>query len=151
MKSVTESPKLYAAFEMPNFGPRFSHFCIYPREGNPVYHSKLGGKLIQNGRYGKRNVVYKFSLSQIDVPLNKMSMINVTVIQRFSCVCFYSDAFWLVSLSYVVNMGLIDKLYGCFLSIQGPIDESPKMSAFLEQATAFLHGMCKLCFAVTGR
>ncbi|XP_048014187.1 S phase cyclin A-associated protein in the endoplasmic reticulum isoform X2 [Megalobrama amblycephala] len=54
-------------------------------------------------------------------------------------------------ISYVVNMGLIDKLYGCFLSIQGPIDESPKMSAFLEQATAFLHGMCKLCFAVTGR
>ncbi|XP_073688432.1 S phase cyclin A-associated protein in the endoplasmic reticulum isoform X4 [Garra rufa] len=54
-------------------------------------------------------------------------------------------------ISYVVNMGLIDKLYGCFLSIQGPIDESPKMAAFLEQATAFLHGMCKLCFAVTGR
>uniref|UniRef100_A0A671NLR9 S phase cyclin A-associated protein in the endoplasmic reticulum-like n=1 Tax=Sinocyclocheilus anshuiensis TaxID=1608454 RepID=A0A671NLR9_9TELE len=62
-----------------------------------------------------------------------------------------SDAFRLVSLSYVVNMGLIDKLYGCFLSIQGPINESPKMAAFLEQATAFLHGMCKLCFAVTGR
>uniref|UniRef100_A0A672SR22 S phase cyclin A-associated protein in the endoplasmic reticulum-like n=1 Tax=Sinocyclocheilus grahami TaxID=75366 RepID=A0A672SR22_SINGR len=54
-------------------------------------------------------------------------------------------------ISYVVNMGLIDKLYGCFLSIQGPIDESPKMAAFLEQATAVLHGMCKLCFAVTGR
>ncbi|XP_056307334.1 S phase cyclin A-associated protein in the endoplasmic reticulum isoform X4 [Danio aesculapii] len=54
-------------------------------------------------------------------------------------------------ISYVVNMGLIDKLYGCFLSIQGPIDESPKMAAFLEQATAFLHGLCKLCFAVTGR
>ncbi|XP_016342245.1 S phase cyclin A-associated protein in the endoplasmic reticulum-like isoform X3 [Sinocyclocheilus anshuiensis] len=54
-------------------------------------------------------------------------------------------------ISYVVNMGLIDKLYGCFLSIQGPINESPKMAAFLEQATAFLHGMCKLCFAVTGR
>lgn len=63
----------------------------------------------------------------------------------------FSDSFWLVSLSYVVNMGLIDKLYGCFLSIQGPIDESPKMAAYLEQATAFLHGMCKLCFAVTGR
>ncbi|NP_001116519.1 S phase cyclin A-associated protein in the endoplasmic reticulum [Danio rerio] len=54
-------------------------------------------------------------------------------------------------ISYVVNVGLIDKLYGCFLSIQGPIDESPKMAAFLEQATAFLHGLCKLCFAVTGR
>uniref|UniRef100_A0A8C1NZC8 S-phase cyclin A-associated protein in the ER n=1 Tax=Cyprinus carpio TaxID=7962 RepID=A0A8C1NZC8_CYPCA len=54
-------------------------------------------------------------------------------------------------ISYVVNMGLIDKLYGCFLSVQGPIDESPKMAAYLEQATAFLHGMCKLCFAVTGR
>ncbi|XP_016097064.1 S phase cyclin A-associated protein in the endoplasmic reticulum [Sinocyclocheilus grahami] len=54
-------------------------------------------------------------------------------------------------ISYVVNMGLIDKLYGCFLYVQGPIDECPKMTAFLEQATAFLHGMCKLCFAVTGR
>ncbi|XP_051548235.1 S phase cyclin A-associated protein in the endoplasmic reticulum-like isoform X3 [Myxocyprinus asiaticus] len=54
-------------------------------------------------------------------------------------------------ISYVVNMGLIDKLYGCFLYVQGPIDESPKMAAFLEQATAFLHGICKLCFAVTGR
>ncbi|XP_051978575.1 S phase cyclin A-associated protein in the endoplasmic reticulum-like isoform X2 [Xyrauchen texanus] len=54
-------------------------------------------------------------------------------------------------ISYVVNMGLIDKLYGCFLYVQGPIDESPKMAAFLEQATAFLHGMSKLCFAVTGR
>ncbi len=75
-------------------------------------------------------------------------MINVIVIQMFFV---KSDAFRLVSLSYVVNMGLIDKLYGCFLSIQGPIDESPKMAAFLEQATAFLHGMCKLCFAVTGR
>ncbi|XP_056595881.1 S phase cyclin A-associated protein in the endoplasmic reticulum isoform X3 [Triplophysa dalaica] len=54
-------------------------------------------------------------------------------------------------ISYVVNMGLIDKLYGCFLYVQGPIDESPKMAAFLEQATAFLHGMCKLCFAVNSR
>lgn len=77
-------------------------------------------------------------------------MINVIVIQTFSC-AFKSDAFRLVSLSYVVNMGLIDKLYGCFLSIQGPIDESPKMAAFLEQATAFLHGMCKLSFGMTGR
>uniref|UniRef100_A0A8B9LF70 S-phase cyclin A associated protein in the ER n=1 Tax=Astyanax mexicanus TaxID=7994 RepID=A0A8B9LF70_ASTMX len=54
-------------------------------------------------------------------------------------------------ISYVVNMGLIDKLYGCFLYVQGPIDESPKMSAFLEQATALLHAMSKLCFAVTSR
>lgn len=56
-----------------------------------------------------------------------------------------------VSSSYVVNMGLIDKLYGCFLSIQGPVDEHPKMSAFLQQASALLHSMCKLCFVVTGR
>ncbi|XP_071199478.1 S phase cyclin A-associated protein in the endoplasmic reticulum-like isoform X4 [Salvelinus alpinus] len=54
-------------------------------------------------------------------------------------------------ISYVVNMGLIDKLYSCFLSVQGPVDESPKMSAFLQQATALLHAMCKLCFTVTGR
>ncbi|CAL8355901.1 unnamed protein product [Lota lota] len=54
-------------------------------------------------------------------------------------------------LSYVVNMGLIDKLYGCFLSVQGPVDESPKMSAFLQQASAVLHGLCRLCFAVTAR
>ncbi|XP_062848084.1 S phase cyclin A-associated protein in the endoplasmic reticulum isoform X7 [Trichomycterus rosablanca] len=54
-------------------------------------------------------------------------------------------------ISYVVNLGLIDKLYGCFLYVQGPIDENPKMSAFLEQAAALLHAMCKLCFAVNGR
>ncbi|XP_061630326.1 S phase cyclin A-associated protein in the endoplasmic reticulum isoform X5 [Phyllopteryx taeniolatus] len=54
-------------------------------------------------------------------------------------------------ISYVVNMGLIDKLYGCYLSIQSPVDEHPKMSAFLQQASAFLHSMCKLCFVVTGR
>ncbi|XP_068459445.1 S phase cyclin A-associated protein in the endoplasmic reticulum isoform X1 [Clinocottus analis] len=54
-------------------------------------------------------------------------------------------------ISYVVNMGLIDKLYGCFLSIQGPVDELPKMSAFLQQASALMHSMCKLCFVVTGR
>ncbi|XP_057691786.1 S phase cyclin A-associated protein in the endoplasmic reticulum isoform X4 [Corythoichthys intestinalis] len=54
-------------------------------------------------------------------------------------------------ISYVVNMGLIDKLYGCFLSIQSPVDEHPKMSAFLQQASALLHSMCKLCFVVTGR
>uniref|UniRef100_A0A3B4U7T9 S-phase cyclin A-associated protein in the ER n=1 Tax=Seriola dumerili TaxID=41447 RepID=A0A3B4U7T9_SERDU len=54
-------------------------------------------------------------------------------------------------ISYVVNMGLIDKLYGCFLSVQSPVDEHPKMSAFLQQASALLHSMCKLCFVVTGR
>lgn len=53
--------------------------------------------------------------------------------------------------SYVVNMGLIDKLYGCFLSVQSPVDEHPKMSAFLQQASALLHSMCKLCFVITGR
>ncbi|XP_067445861.1 S phase cyclin A-associated protein in the endoplasmic reticulum isoform X1 [Thunnus thynnus] len=54
-------------------------------------------------------------------------------------------------ISYVVNMGLIDKLYGCFLSVQAPVDEHPKMSSFLQQASALLHSMCKLCFVVTGR
>ncbi|KAM4573209.1 S phase cyclin A-associated protein in the endoplasmic reticulum isoform 3-T3 [Odontesthes bonariensis] len=54
-------------------------------------------------------------------------------------------------ISYVVNMGLIDKLYGGFLSIQSPVDEHPKMSAFLQQASALLHSMCKLCFVMTGR
>uniref|UniRef100_A0A3B5BCV4 S-phase cyclin A associated protein in the ER n=1 Tax=Stegastes partitus TaxID=144197 RepID=A0A3B5BCV4_9TELE len=54
-------------------------------------------------------------------------------------------------ISYVVNMGLIDKLYGCFLSVQSPVDDHPKMSAFLQQASALLHSMCKLCFVVTGR
>ncbi|MBN3286054.1 SCAPE protein, partial [Polyodon spathula] len=57
--------------------------------------------------------------------------------------CFFS--------SYLVYMGLIDKLYGCFLSIQGPVDENPKMATFLQHATELLDGMCKLCFAVTGR
>ncbi|XP_029008526.1 S phase cyclin A-associated protein in the endoplasmic reticulum isoform X4 [Betta splendens] len=54
-------------------------------------------------------------------------------------------------ISYMVNMGLIDKLYGCFLSVQGPVDEHPKMSSFLQQASALLHSVCKLCFVVTGR
>ncbi|XP_041082267.1 S phase cyclin A-associated protein in the endoplasmic reticulum-like isoform X2 [Polyodon spathula] len=54
-------------------------------------------------------------------------------------------------ISYLVYMGLIDKLYGCFLSIQGPVDENPKMATFLQHATELLDGMCKLCFAVTGR
>ncbi|XP_053345454.1 S phase cyclin A-associated protein in the endoplasmic reticulum [Clarias gariepinus] len=54
-------------------------------------------------------------------------------------------------ISYVTNMGVIDKLYSCFLSVQCPIDESPKMSAFLEQATALLNAMCKLCFTINPR
>ncbi|KAF7660967.1 hypothetical protein LDENG_00270730 [Lucifuga dentata] len=54
-------------------------------------------------------------------------------------------------ISYIVNMGLVDKLYGCFLSIQSPVDEYPKMSAFLHQASALLYSTCKLCFVVTGR
>ncbi|XP_066557931.1 S phase cyclin A-associated protein in the endoplasmic reticulum isoform X2 [Amia ocellicauda] len=54
-------------------------------------------------------------------------------------------------ISYVVNMDLIEKLYGCFLSVQGPVDENLKMASFLQHATALLHGMCKLCFAVTSR
>ncbi|XP_075998360.1 S phase cyclin A-associated protein in the endoplasmic reticulum isoform X3 [Genypterus blacodes] len=54
-------------------------------------------------------------------------------------------------ISYVINMGLIDKLYGCFLSIQGPVDEYPKIAALLQQASALLYSICKLCFGVTGR
>ncbi|KYO21314.1 S phase cyclin A-associated protein in the endoplasmic reticulum isoform C [Alligator mississippiensis] len=54
-------------------------------------------------------------------------------------------------ISYVVNIGLIDKLCCCFLSVQGPIDENPKIATFLQNATAVLHGMCRLCFAVNGR
>ncbi|NXP47825.1 SCAPE protein, partial [Heliornis fulica] len=54
-------------------------------------------------------------------------------------------------ISYVVNIGLIDKLCCCFLSVQGPVDENPKIAAFLQSATAVLHGICQLCFAVNGR
>uniref|UniRef100_A0A8D0HF02 S-phase cyclin A associated protein in the ER n=1 Tax=Sphenodon punctatus TaxID=8508 RepID=A0A8D0HF02_SPHPU len=54
-------------------------------------------------------------------------------------------------ISYVVNIGLIDKLCCCFLSVQGPIDENPKMASFLQNATAVLQGICQLCFAVNGR
>uniref|UniRef100_A0A8C9EIR3 S-phase cyclin A associated protein in the ER n=1 Tax=Pavo cristatus TaxID=9049 RepID=A0A8C9EIR3_PAVCR len=54
-------------------------------------------------------------------------------------------------ISYVVNIGLIDKLCCCFLSVQGPVDENPKIAAFLQNATALLHGICQLCFAVSGR
>ncbi|XP_060115892.1 S phase cyclin A-associated protein in the endoplasmic reticulum isoform X2 [Heteronotia binoei] len=54
-------------------------------------------------------------------------------------------------ISYVVNIGLIETLSCCFLSVQGPIDENPKIAAFLQNATAALQGMCQLCFAVNGR
>ncbi|KAM9640459.1 S phase cyclin A-associated protein in the endoplasmic reticulum isoform 3-T4 [Morphnus guianensis] len=54
-------------------------------------------------------------------------------------------------ISYVVNIGLIDKLCCCFLSIQGPVEENPKIATFLQNATAVLHGICQLCFAVNGR
>nr|XP_012313116.1 S phase cyclin A-associated protein in the endoplasmic reticulum isoform X1 [Aotus nancymaae] len=54
-------------------------------------------------------------------------------------------------ISYVVNMGLIDKLCACFLSVQGPVDENPKMATFLQHAAGLLHALCTLCFAVTGR
>ncbi|XP_078541362.1 S phase cyclin A-associated protein in the endoplasmic reticulum [Lissotriton helveticus] len=54
-------------------------------------------------------------------------------------------------ISYVVNIGLIDKLSDCFLSVQGPVDENPKIALFLQSASAVLHGLCRLCFAVTGR
>ncbi|KAM6426623.1 S phase cyclin A-associated protein in the endoplasmic reticulum isoform 1-T1 [Liasis olivaceus] len=54
-------------------------------------------------------------------------------------------------ISYMVNIGLIEKLSCCFLSIQGPIDETPKTAAFLQNSTAALHGMCQLCFTVNGR
>ncbi|XP_058521254.1 S phase cyclin A-associated protein in the endoplasmic reticulum [Ochotona princeps] len=54
-------------------------------------------------------------------------------------------------ISYMVNIGLIDKLCSCFLSVQGPVDENPKMATFLQHATGLLHGMCTLCLAVTGR
>nr|XP_030136914.3 S phase cyclin A-associated protein in the endoplasmic reticulum isoform X4 [Taeniopygia guttata] len=54
-------------------------------------------------------------------------------------------------ISYVVNMGLVDKLCCCFLSVQGPVDENPSIASFLQNATAVLHGMCQLCWAVSGR
>uniref|UniRef100_A0A8C5MC71 S-phase cyclin A associated protein in the ER n=1 Tax=Leptobrachium leishanense TaxID=445787 RepID=A0A8C5MC71_9ANUR len=54
-------------------------------------------------------------------------------------------------ISYTVNIGLIDKLCGCFLSIQGPLDENPKVSAFLQAATALLQQLCRLCMSVSKR
>ncbi|XP_073508766.1 S phase cyclin A-associated protein in the endoplasmic reticulum isoform X3 [Phyllobates terribilis] len=52
-------------------------------------------------------------------------------------------------ISYTINIGLIDKLSGCFFSIQGPLDESPKVAMFLQAATALLHDLCRLCISVT--
>ncbi|XP_029431088.1 S phase cyclin A-associated protein in the endoplasmic reticulum isoform X2 [Rhinatrema bivittatum] len=54
-------------------------------------------------------------------------------------------------MSYMVNIGLLDKLCGCLLSVQGPVDENPKIASFLQSAASMLHGMCRLCFAVTAR
>ncbi|XP_066210720.1 S phase cyclin A-associated protein in the endoplasmic reticulum isoform X2 [Saccopteryx leptura] len=54
-------------------------------------------------------------------------------------------------ISYVVNIGLIDKLCGCFLSVQGPVDENPRLAALLQHAAGLLQGACTLCWAVTGR
>ncbi|XP_053320533.1 S phase cyclin A-associated protein in the endoplasmic reticulum isoform X2 [Spea bombifrons] len=54
-------------------------------------------------------------------------------------------------ISYTVNIGLVDKLCGCFLSIQGPLDENPKVSAFLQSAAALLQELCRLCMSVTRR
>uniref|UniRef100_UPI00398ECF73 S phase cyclin A-associated protein in the endoplasmic reticulum isoform X2 n=1 Tax=Pristiophorus japonicus TaxID=55135 RepID=UPI00398ECF73 len=54
-------------------------------------------------------------------------------------------------ISYVVYTGLADKLYGCFLSIQGPVDEQPKIASFLQNVTALLHSMCRLCFTIVNR
>ncbi|KAM5206529.1 S phase cyclin A-associated protein in the endoplasmic reticulum isoform 10-T20 [Hipposideros larvatus] len=54
-------------------------------------------------------------------------------------------------ISYVVSSGLIDKLCGCFLSVQGPVDESPRTATLLQHATCLLQGACTLCLAVTRR
>ncbi|XP_024417590.1 S phase cyclin A-associated protein in the endoplasmic reticulum isoform X2 [Desmodus rotundus] len=54
-------------------------------------------------------------------------------------------------ISYVVNVGLIDKLCGCFLSVQGPVDENPRLAALLQHAAGLLQGACTLCWAVPGR
>ncbi|KAM5291366.1 S phase cyclin A-associated protein in the endoplasmic reticulum isoform 2-T5 [Glossophaga mutica] len=54
-------------------------------------------------------------------------------------------------ISYAVNTGLIDKLCGCFLSVQGPVDENPRLAALLQHAAGLLQGACALCWAATGR
>lgn len=58
---------------------------------------------------------------------------------------------FLLTRSYVVSAGLIDKLCGCFLSVQGPVEESPRLAALLQHAAGLLQGTCALCWAVTAR
>lgn len=53
-------------------------------------------------------------------------------------------------ISYTINIGLIDKLSSCFLSVQGPLDENPKISLFLQAATTLLYELCRLCISVSG-
>lgn len=53
--------------------------------------------------------------------------------------------------SYVVSAGLIDKLCGCFRSVQGPVDEDPRVAVLLQHAAGLLQAACSLCLAVTGR
>ncbi|XP_069836335.1 S phase cyclin A-associated protein in the endoplasmic reticulum isoform X3 [Dendropsophus ebraccatus] len=52
-------------------------------------------------------------------------------------------------ISYTINIGLIDKLSGCFISIQGPLDDSLKVALFLQAATTLLHELCRLCISIT--
>ncbi|KAM5171363.1 S phase cyclin A-associated protein in the endoplasmic reticulum isoform 2-T2 [Mantella aurantiaca] len=52
-------------------------------------------------------------------------------------------------ISYTVTIGLTDKLSCCFLSVQGPVDETPKISLFLQAATTLLHELCRLCISVS--
>ncbi|XP_054569388.1 S phase cyclin A-associated protein in the endoplasmic reticulum [Eptesicus fuscus] len=54
-------------------------------------------------------------------------------------------------ISYVVSIGLIHKLCGCFLSVQGPVDENPRLASLLQHAAGLLQGACALCWALTGR
>uniref|UniRef100_G1PMH4 S-phase cyclin A associated protein in the ER n=1 Tax=Myotis lucifugus TaxID=59463 RepID=G1PMH4_MYOLU len=54
-------------------------------------------------------------------------------------------------ISYVVSIGLIHKLCGCFLSVQGPVDENPRLASLLQHAAGLLQGACTLCWALTGR
>ncbi|XP_036271490.1 S phase cyclin A-associated protein in the endoplasmic reticulum isoform X2 [Pipistrellus kuhlii] len=54
-------------------------------------------------------------------------------------------------ISYMVSIGLIHKLGGCFLSVQGPVDENPRLASLLQHAASLLQGACTLCWAHTGR
>lgn len=54
-------------------------------------------------------------------------------------------------ISYVVSIGLVHKLCGCFLSVQGPVDENPRLASLLQHAAGLLQGACTLCWALTGR